>query len=331
MIYYPKLFMRFDLDNEKDFVLVLDIGGTQFRLALANIRGEIIKRYAALIASPEDPHKGILQITEAAKLLVSEINTSNIRGLGIAIAGLVTPEKGVLLTSPNLLAWYGMPVKEIFGRELRLPVWVGNDANLAAMGERKFGAGKGIDDLVYITVSTGIGGGIVTGGKLLTGSRGFAGEIGHMTIDIDGPKCNCGNIGCLETLASGTAIARIAVERISGGESSSISDMVHGNKSLINAEVVFRAARDGDNMAADIVYTAATNLGVGIVNLVHLFNPVRVIIGGGVAKAGAQLFAPARQVVHDRVMRDIQVEIVPADLHDDPGLLGAVAMVLENS
>ena len=319
------------MNKEKNKILAMDMGGTQFRIALANEQGKILKRFASPIESPDNPERGIEQIMGEINELLSGVDASEVRGMGVAIAGLITPETGILLTSPNLLEWYNTPIKDIFEEELKMPVWVGNDANMAAVGERRFGAGKGIDDLIYITVSTGVGGGIIIGGKMLVGSCGFGAEIGHMTIDVNGIKCNCGNVGCLETLASGTAIARMAIEKISEGEKSSISKMISGDIDKVTSKLVYDAASDGDAMAADVMLTAATYLGVGVVNLVHLFNPTMVIIGGGVSRAGDILFRPVRQVVAERAMRDIQVEIVPAGLRDDPGLLGAVAMVLENT
>jgi glucokinase len=317
------------LSQRKHLILALDLGGTQFRLALANDKGELLKRHAAPV-KPDDPEQTIELIKDALSDSLSGINRSTVKGMGVAIAGLVTQDTGALLTSPNLLAWYNTPIKAIFEQELQLPVSVGNDATLAALGEYKFGAGKGCHDLVYITVSTGIGGGVVAGGKLLLGTCGFAAEVGHMTIDLNGPICNCGNIGCLETLASGTAIARFAVERISRGEKSAIAELVAGDYSKITAEVVEKAAKSGDAVAKAIMDTAGTNLGVGVVNLVHIFNPELVIIGGGVSKAGDLIFEPIRRVVARRVMRDISVRITAPALGDNPGLLGAVALVLEN-
>jgi glucokinase len=318
------------LSQRKHLILALDLGGTNYRLALANDKGELLKRFSAPV-KPDDPEQTIEHIKNSIADLLSGINRSTVSGMGAAIAGLVTQDTGVLLTSPNLLAWYHTPVKEIFERELKLPVWVGNDATLAALGEYKFGAGKGCHDLIYITVSTGIGGGIITGGKLLLGTSGFAAEVGHMTIDVNGPRCNCGNIGCLEMLASGTAIARMAVERLSKGEKSAITDLIAGDLSKISAEVVEKAAKSGDAVAKAVMNTAGTNLGVGVVNLVHIFNPELIIIGGGVSKAGDLIFEPVRQVISKRVMRDISVRITTPVLGDNPGLLGAVALVLENT
>lgn len=152
-----------------------------------------------------------------------------------------------------------------------------------------------------------------------------------MTIDVDGPVCNCGNVGCLEVLASGTAISRLAADRLSDGETSVITDVVGGDYSKVTASIVAEAAASGDGMAREIMHTAATNLGIGVVNLVHLFNPELVIIGGGVSRAGDLIFEPVRKVVAERKMPDIEVQIIPAGLGDDPGLLGAVALVLDNT
>lgn len=326
----PDEFRELILTKRKHLILTLDLGGTNYRLALANDKGELLKRSSAAV-KPQDPEQTLDEIKQAISEMLSGIDRTTMRGMGIAIAGLVTQDTGVLLTSPNLLRWYNTPVKSIFEKELKLPVFVGNDATLAALGEYKFGAGIGCHDLIYITVSTGIGGGVIAGGKLLLGSRGFAAEVGHMTIDLNGPRCNCGNIGCLETLASGTAIARMAVERLSKGEKSAISELVAGDMSKISAEVVEKAAKKGDALALDIMNTAGTNLGVGVVNLIHIFNPELIIIGGGVSKAGDLIFEPVRRMVAQRVMRDISVRITAPVLGENPGLLGAVALVLENT
>jgi len=319
------------LSQSKHLILSLDLGGTQFRLALADEKGQLLRRYAAPIYSEQGPEQAIRRIKDAITEMLSDVDPAALRGMGVATAGLVTPGTGVLLTSPNLLSWYNTPLKEVFERELQFPVWVGNDANLAALGERRFGAGRGSDDLVYLTISTGIGGGVITGGKPLLGSSGFAAELGHMTIDLNGPRCNCGNVGCLEAMASGTAIARLALEKLSTGEVSVITDLVAGALTKVTAVVVWEAANAGDSVACGVMHTAATNLGVGVANLVHIFNPELVIIGGGVSNAGELLFEPVRQVVAARIMPDITVRIVPAALGDNSSLLGAVALVLENT
>lgn len=319
------------MSQDRNLVIAIDIGGTHFRVALVSDEGVILERHADLVNSDQPPDHALGRIRDAAADMLSRAGRERVRGVGAATAGLVTPGTGVLLMSPNLPTWYNTPLKQIWERELELPAWVGNDANLAALGERRFGAGRGSDDLVYITCSTGVGGGVITGGRLVSGFRGFAGEIGHMTIDIHGPRCRCGNVGCLEVMASGTAIARMARERLAAGESSSIGALAAGDLGSISAKMVAEAARSGDSLAADVMNTAAANLGVGVVNLVHIFNPEVVVIGGGVSRAGDLLFDPVRRVVAERSMPDIPVEIVPAALGDDSGLLGAAALVMEST
>jgi len=208
---------------------------------------------------------------------------------------------------------------------------VGNDANLAALAEQRFGAGQGVSDLIYITVSTGIGGGIIADNRLLLGAQGFAAEVGHQTIEAHGPRCKCGNIGCLEALAAGPAIARCARELVRTGIGTAIADLVGGDLDKITAKVVNRAAQAGDPVAIELFRQAGFYIGVGIVNLLHLFNPSLIVIGGSVTKAGDLLFEPIRATVRERAMASYYWEntpIVPATLGDDVGLLGAVALVL---
>ncbi|UCG83246.1 MAG: ROK family protein [Dehalococcoidia bacterium] len=316
------------MSKRKWLVLALDVGGTHFRIALINEKGETLKQYKGASKADKGPDKAIGSIIQSISEMLSDVDSASVIGMGIAVAGLVTPQTGVLLTSPNMQSWYNTPLKDIFERELQMPVSVGNDANLAVLGEHRFGAGVGSDHVIYITVSTGIGGGVISGGKLITGSRGFAGELGHMTIDLNGPKCNCGSIGCLEVMASGTAIARIASDRLSHGEASTITSLVDGDLSKVTAKVVVEAARTGDELAGEVMHTAASNLGVGLANYVHIFNPDIIALGGGVSQAGELLFEPVRSVVAERIMPDYEVSIVPAALGDDSGLLGAAALVL---
>ncbi len=330
MLYFQEIAPGKTVTHSERQVLALDVGGTNFRLALVGEDGSILRQCRGSNPSEDGPGDAIRTILEAAGELLSGVERGALSGMGIAIAGLVTPKTGVLLTSPNLLSWYNTPVKDIFERELGIPVHVGNDANMAVLGEHRFGAGVGSDDVIYITWSTGIGGGVIAGGRLLTGSRGFAAELGHMTIDLNGPKCNCGNIGCLEMMASGTAIARLAAEALSGGAASAMTGLTRGGPATVTARTVAEAARSGDRLALDILRTAATNLGVGLVNLVHMFNPEIIVLGGGVSQSGDILFPTVREVVAERAMPDYSVRIEPAALGDDCGLLGAAALVLED-
>ncbi len=315
-----------------DFILVLDLGGTQFRLALANRDGKLLSRYAAPTQAAQSQRRLIGRINRAIREITSDIDLKQVLGMGVAVAGLVNPETGVLLCSPNLPRLSNVRLKALLEREIKAPVWLANDASLAALGEHRFGAGRGFSHLVYITVSTGIGGGVIIDNGLFLGGQGYAAEIGHMVIDPDGPRCACGNMGCLEAFASGSAIARMALEELARGGVSIITSLAEDDLSRVTAEMVARAAQSGDPLAEEIMDRAGTSLGIGVVNLLHLFDPELVIIGGGVSRAGELILGPVRRVIAERAMSGFKgAKVVTSALGDDSGLLGAVAWVLDNA
>jgi glucokinase len=308
--------------------LTIDIGGTQSRVALIDGRSQIIKRASV----PTESREGHKVVIEEIRKLVSQREFGRVAGIGISIAGLLKLDTGTLVYSPNMPGWVNVPIKQIFSDEFHLPVYVSNDASLAALGEHRYGAAKGLDNFIYITVSTGIGGGMVLDGRLYLGADGYAGEVGHMTIDPDGPVCSCGMRGCFEAMASGTAIARDAKERIAACTTSMISEMVGGDLEKITAATVEQAARQGDGLAKDLMYQAAVNLGIGLSSLIIIFNPDAVVVGGGVTKSNELIFEPARKVVAKRAVCYLRrdVPILKAVLKDNVGLIGAAAMVFDN-
>jgi glucokinase len=312
-------------------VVGVDLGGTQIRAALADDEGNILRRTRCLTLAAEGVEPVIGRIKGAIYEVMGDTDQGQVQGIGIVAPGPSDPRRGVIREAPNLPGWVNIPLKALMAEEFDPPVVVGNDANLAALAEQRFGAGRGVADLIYITVSTGIGGGVITDNRLLLGAQGLAGEIGHQTVEARGPRCKCGNVGCLEALAAGPAIARYARELIQSGVETTIADRVGGDLDKISAKVVNQAAQAGDPVAIDVFRRAGFYIGVGIVNLLHLFNPSLIIIGGGVAKAGAILFEPIRATVRQRAMAEYywnETPIVPAALGDDVGLLGAVALVL---
>jgi glucokinase len=287
-----------------------------------------------LTLAEEGPKPVIGRIKRAIYEVMESTDREQVQGIGVVAPGPLDPWKGVIMDAPNLPGWKKVPLKDLMEEEFGLPVVVGNDANLAALAEQRFGAGQGVADLIYITVSTGIGGGIIADNRLLLGAQGLAAEVGHQTIEAHGPRCNCGNIGCLEILAAGPAIARCARELIKTGIGTAIADWVGGDLDKITAKVVNQAAQAGDPVAIELFRQAGFYIGIGIVNLLHIFNPSLIIIGGSVAKAGDLLFEPIRATVRERAMASYYWEntpIVPATLGDDVGLLGAVALVLFSS
>ncbi len=311
--------------------LALDLGGTRFRVAVGTGDGAIEWRASRMTETerglqPVLDH--IFQTVDEALATVADRTT--VKGIGIAAPGPLDPWTGVIHNPPNMPGWDRVPIKRLFEDRYALPTRVANDANLAAVGEHRYGAGRGLADLIYVTVSTGIGGGIIANNRLLLGHCGFAGEVGHMTIDTHGPVCLCGNVGCLEVLASGTAIARQARAMVQAGAETALTRLTAGE---ITALAVVELAYQGDAVCRQLLRDAGTALGVGMVNLAHLFNPQMIIIGGGVSNAGPLLWDAMREIVRTRTMASCRrdLEIVPAGLGDDAGLLGAVALVTEEA
>ena len=308
-------------------VLAIDLGGTKIIAAIISNQGQVMAKEYCLTLAGEGPQSVIDRILFAIDHLLSvrKLDLSQLDSISIAAAGAIDFDKGLVTSSPNLPGWHNIPLRDMVNRKYKVNTFLINDASAATLGEYHFGAGKGVNNLIYLTVGTGIGGGIIINGKLYSGPRGSAGEIGHMTIDVNGPRCNCGNIGCLEMLASGTAVAREAIRRIGRGEESSLTEIVEGKIEDITAEKVGVAAQGGDPLALEVISKVAAYLGVGMVNLVNIFNPEMIIVGGGVAQMGDLLLGPARQVVKERAFQlsAQAVRIVPAQLGENAGVLGA--------
>ena len=315
-------------------VLAIDIGGTKIVTALISPKGEILAREYSATLADEGADAIIKRMVSTAGDLVANANLtySSLSCIAIAAAGAIDTEKGLVTDSPNLPGWHNTPLKERFESATGVKTFLLNDATAAALGEHRFGAGKGVNNLIYLTVSTGIGGGVIINGKLYEGISGAAGELGHMTIDINGPRCACGNIGCLEMLASGKAIAREAQRLIAQGTRTAMLELAEGEACNVTALTVATAAQKGDAVALSVINKAATNLGVGLVNFVNIFNPEMIIVGGGVGKMGEMLLKPARKVVNERAFRlpASVVRIVSSELGDNAGVFGAVAFVTDS-
>jgi glucokinase len=311
------------------FVVAVDLGGTQVRSAAITAGGQISARTVIPTPVQEGPQAVIAAVIEAAGKVIDQGQASRPAAIGLGAPGPVDPQTGTIFFPPNLPGWGERSIMDPVRQAFQCPVFVGNDANVAALGEQRFGAGGGVAHLVYVTVSTGIGGGIVSDGRLLTGRRGFAAEIGHQTLVPDGPLCGCGQPGHLEALAAGPAIARMAREGIADGGSSSLTDLGKDLDQLTAADVA-QAAASGDELSIQVYRRAGFYIGLGLTNLIHILEPELILIGGGVTRAGALLFDPIRQTVDERVMSDIfrVIKILPAALGEDVGLFGAAALAL---
>jgi len=315
-------------------VLAVDLGGTKIVTALISPKGEILSReYTPTLAEEGvDAVIGRILAIGSALLRNARLPYTSLAGIAIAAAGAIDSEKGIVTDSPNLPGWHNIPLKDEIEKATGVRTFVINDATAAALGEHRFGAGRGVNNLIYLTVSTGIGGGIIIDGRLYEGASGAAGELGHMTIDLNGPRCPCGNIGCLEMLASGKAIAREAQRLIAQGAKTIMLDLAEGDAQFVTAVTVATAAQKGDAVALSVINKAAANLGVGLVNFVNIFNPEMIIVGGGVGKMGELLLKPARRVVSERAFQfpASVVRIVSSELGDNSGVFGAVAFVVDS-
>jgi glucokinase len=239
----------------------------------------------------------------------------------------VDMRKGIVTTPPHLPGWYAVPLRDIISNRYGIASYLMNDVKAAVLGEHEFGAGKRIDNLICITVGTGVGGGFIINGELYLGEVGGAGEVGHMTIEVNGLLCPCGNRGCWEMYASGTAMEREAALRLASGEISILTAISKDKGGILEAVDIADAARKGDVLASAIVSWSAGYLGVGLVNLVNIFNPGMIVIGGGLSKIGDILLGPAIKIVHERAFRVLSsaVQIVPSPLGDDAAVLGGAA------
>lgn len=310
-------------------ILGIDIGGTKSIVGVADKSGKLLAHKRILTPNVLGPITNIGMILPAAFDVIKEAG-GNIDAIGIGCGGPLDRKSGILHKVPNLPGWEGICLTEIFSEEFGVPAHLDNDATAAAMGEAMFGAGRGVECFVYFTISTGIGGGIIIDGKPYRGYGEKSGEFGHMKILPDGPACNCGDHGCLESLASGTSIARIAREGLSSHPNSALHKLAPEPHD-ITAELVARAAAQGDEFASGIWSEAMYHLGLGVTNVINALNPRLVILGGGVPKAGDMLFEPVRQVVKERAMGPLaaDVEIVPAGNGDMVGLMGAFSVAVE--
>jgi glucokinase len=310
---------------------VVDLGGTYVRSAIVSREGEPLRGRVQQRTDHAQGSDGVIaQIGRVLRESVASVGCGweDIENLIVSTPGPVTPQTGIVFSPPNMLGWNDVPLRSKLFELLHVPTVLVNDANAAALGEFYFGAGSGTRNMVYITVSTGIGGGVIVEGQLLSGPSGTAGEIGHMTIDRTGPQCKCGNVGCLEAIASGTAIASRFHAAVAGVESHEPAASV--DTSRATAADVVRGAYAGDEPARSIFLDAAEAIGVGVVNCLHLFNPDVVVIGGGVSNAGPILFDTIDRIVGARAMpvpRQAAI-VMKAVLGDDAGLMGAVAMAL---
>ena len=317
-----------------DYVVGVDMGGTKILAAVINAEGEIVQQTKRATKPKKGPEEVIERITRCIREAIAsaELNPSQIRAIGIGSPGPLDPETGVIIFAPNL-GWSNVPLKAKLEANLSIPTFVDNDVNVGTLGEYAFGAGQGVKNLVGIFVGTGIGGGIILDGKLFHGVNKTAGEVGHMIVEAKGPRCGCGNFGCLEAVASRTAITRDLQKAIlKKGKKSKLTELNGGNLDLIRSKAIARAVKHGDKPTIKVMQRAAKYLGISVASIVHFLNPEMIVLGGGVVEAmGDSLLDPIRHAAAEYALPTTMdgVQIVAATLGDNAGVIGASVLARE--
>jgi len=312
--------------SDKIYVGV-DIGGTAIKVGICNEDGDLLQTFEGPTGTEQGTDRILSNIAEYARHIVeqSPYAWEDVAGVGVGVAGFMDISKGFMHFSPNL-PLTNVPLKDHLQAALEKPVRVNNDANVAALGEAWGGAGRGFSSVVCYTLGTGVGGGIVVDGRLIEGSSGMGGELGHMSIvpDLEAIQCGCGKIGCLETVSSATGIIRMANDAVERGDRTTLAEL-----ETITAKDVFDAAKVGDEVAQRIVSRAAFYLGKSMAAVAVIVNPSRFILGGGVSKAGEFLFSQIREVFYKYTQDKAQegVDIVAAELGNNAGIVGAAGLM----
>lgn len=317
---------------KKNFVGV-DIGGTTIKIGLFKNEGEIIDKWEIPTdktnAGERIPHDIWESIEQ--KMSKHQIDKSSIGGIGVGAPGFIDAKKGIILIGVNI-GWNDFELGKKLNDLSELPVYMDNDANVAAIGENWKGSGDLVDNLIVVTLGTGVGGGIIANGQIVSGANGTAGEIGHITVEKEGgAPCNCGRSGCLETVTSATGIARQALEAVNEGKNTKLAERYKNNNKL-TAKDVFDLAKEGDAVAQDIVDHVTDVLGYSLASVATVINPSKIIMGGGVSKAGEDLLRPLRaafeQYALPRIIEGCQFEI--ATLGNDAGIYGGAYLAKQN-
>ena len=306
----------------------IDIGGSFIKIGL--VRGARIIQRRTLPTSPFATPTALLGELERQVRTLRPPDRRPVAGVGVGVPGLVRYPEGVVFSCANLPDWREVPLQRLLQRRLRLAVKVDNDVNAMTLAEWTVGAGRGVKNLVCITLGTGVGGGLVVDGRLLRGWKGSAGEIGHWPMGERGPRCSCGETACLERSLGNREILRWVRSRLARGVRSRIPGLIDRQWDRLQPEVIDRACRLGDPLAIETWRRVGEKMGLALAGIVNLLNPERIVVGGGIAKAGRWLFTPMRQVVRERAMRDVaKVSIVPAQLGSAAGLIGAALLAQE--
>lgn len=312
-------------------VIGIDVGVKKIRCALSDLNGRLIIKKLETIPTQLTKALFLTCLKNILTDFLQEIGAmrEKVIGIGIAMHGIVDSEAGISLFAPSLML-ENIPVKAELEAAFGLPVRIENDAKALAIGEKWFGNGKEVNDLITINIGEGIGAGVILNNRLYHGQDSLAGEIGHTIIDLDGPRCSCGNFGCFQTLASGQALRERALKEISLGQKTMLLEKAAGDLETIDGQMIYDCALAGDALSIQVLHQTARYIGVGIVNMIHFLNPSLVIIGGGVSKAKEFILEPIREVVERKALtqKAKQSDVIISALGEEGSLIGAVTLVL---
>lgn len=318
-----------EINPKRGMVASVDMGASHINIAIADFSAKIIEEVSLPFNIKLGPEVCLAKVSQILRELLDRcgVSISELMAIGVGVPGPVITDAGAVIAPPIMPGWDGYPIREALQKEWGLPVSLNNDAELGALGEWAYGAGRGEKNLAFIKVGSGIGAGLIINQQIYGGTTGSAGEIGHLTIDENGPLCSCGNRGCMEAFAGGHAIAQQAIELVKSGKRTLLSSIPLEN---LTAQDVAKAARRGDLPSQEIIMRAGTFIGIAIAGLVNLFNPGAVIIGGGVAQAGDLLTTSIRQAVRERSLRASEqgVRITTAMLGKRSSLMGATVQAI---
>lgn len=326
--------MKMVNEMSEKWIVGVDLGGTTTKLAFINMNGEILNKWEIPTDNSERGKNITINIAKTINQKLVELGESKekLLGIGMGAPGPVRYKTGVILNAVNLGWEDNFPLRDRLEEETSLVSFIENDANCAALGEMWKGAGEGAKDLVCVTLGTGVGGGVITNGEMVQGFSGAGGEIGHVTaIPIGGARCNCGKKGCLETIASATGIVRLANEELTKAENSELMELKNKN-GLITAKDVFDCARDGDSLALKIIEEVSFYLGFVLAGIANTLNPEKIILGGGVSKAGDILIKSVKEKFNEFAFTPVRnsTDITLATLGNNAGVIGAAWLVKKN-
>lgn len=319
------------MSKAEKYSIGIDLGGTNIKIGLVDSKGKIVKKTSVDTKADGGPDKVISQIVIGVKEILGK-EKIKLKGVGIGFPGIVAAKKGTVENPPNLPGWGKVNLGKILTKKLGTEVFVENDANAAAIGELIFGTGKKLKSFCMITLGTGVGGGIILNKEIYRGEIGAAGEVGHMTIDYKGLKCNCGSYGCIETYAGNSYIVNRVKEALVNRKESLIWEFIDGDLERLTPKIIDSAANEGDEFAKDVIKELGMYIGVALASVSNLLDVGAFVIGGGVAGFGEPLFVSIEETIKERVLIPLRsrVKVIPAKLRNDAGILGASSLVFYN-